>query len=112
MERLTTDNPDSNVETRNNLAYVKNRWVTIRGMEESFLSYMRLECGKKGCDITGDSDELTDENICECAFSSPECPLFLLYMVAIQASESREKLKQYEDTELMPNEILKMKEGL
>lgn len=49
---------------------------------------------------------LTDDDVMNgsCA-EGCDCVLSVLYAVAVQAAELRERLKQYEDTGLMPEEV-------
>ena len=97
MKRFTTDIPSNNTETMLNLAYVQNDYVEIRGMEESFIAYIRTQCKKHGCDLSNVNDDETCEAITTCSYPDSECPIFLLFMVATQAAETRERLKMYEN---------------
>lgn len=110
MERLTTDKPQNNSENALNLAYAKDKWVHIRGMDESFTDYIKKGCRRNGCNLSEMSDHEVCECVTECAFSNPECPVFLLFMVATQAAELRARLSTYEDTGLLPEEIKVLQE--
>lgn len=105
MERLTTDNPQNNAENALNLAYAKDGWVHIRGIDEPFTDYIKKECRRNGCNLS----EMTVDEVCdcvtECAFTNPQCPIFLLYMIATQAAELRARLAAYEESGLAPEDI-------
>lgn len=97
MNRLTTDNPQNNTENMLNLAYVKDRWVHIRGLQKPFMAYIREQCVSHGCNLSDGSDDELCETIFECGFSESHCPVFLLFTIATQAAELRTRLKEHED---------------
>ena len=87
MNRLTTDNPQTNTEHMLNYAYAKDGRVVLRfGAEEpniDLCEYMAKVAGKQcGVQLTPDG-----------------CPLGILYVVATQAAELRARLKDIEDSE-------------
>lgn len=94
MKRLTTDTPQNNTETMLNFAYAKDGRVLLRygnGRQDIDLcEYIAQETADKGCHLT---PEEVMEGVCmEC-----DCNLAILYWVAVQAAELRERLKMYED---------------
>ena len=109
MKKLITDNPQSNTETMLNYAYVEDKWVKIRGMEKPFMQYIREQCQHQGCNLSELDDMETAENVTDCAFSNPECPIFMLFTTATQAAELRGRLKEYENTGLTPQEAIDLK---
>lgn len=42
---------------------------------------------------------------CECGFDFPDCQVHLAYTFACQAVHLRDRLKRYEDTGLMPDDV-------
>lgn len=96
MKRLTTDTPNSCVETMLNYAFDKNNRVILRygnGEENIDLcDYIAKEAEEKGCKLT--PEQVMDGSCMEC-----DCPLAILYYVATQAAELRARLKRYEDQE-------------
>lgn len=102
MKRLTTDNPQNNIETLLNYAYAKDRRAILRhadGQNDVDLcEYIAKQAKKAGCDLTA-------EDVMEGACMECDCPLSLLYNVATQAAETRERLKRYEDIGLEPEGI-------
>ncbi len=110
MYRLTTDKPKGELETFLNMAYVKDGWVAIREMEILFTDYLKQQCTAFGCDCRMDDVDPEDlfEVMCECSFTTPHCPVFLLYVIAFQAAELRGRLSKYEDSNLTPEEVSKL----
>lgn len=103
MERLTTDNPQTNVETMCNYARAKNQEVYLTyadGEEVALAEYIAKHAAEDhGCDTT--AQEVIEGDSCmEC-----DCPLAILNVVAVQAAELRARLMKYEDTGLSPEEI-------
>lgn len=96
MKRLTTDNPKNNTETMLNYAYAKDGQVFLRygnGEENiNLCEYISQETEGKGC-------HPTPEEVMQGACMECDCPFAILYWVAVQAAEIRERLKYYEDRE-------------
>ena len=94
-KRLTTDEPAGNTENMLNLAYVEDGEVYLRYGEDGKTELCELVSDlatKKGCNYT--PDEIKYGACLEC-----ECEVNLLYCLAAQAAELRERLKHYEDLE-------------
>lgn len=98
LKRLTTDNPEKNIEVLLNYAYAEDGWVKLRaagGEEEVDLcDYIEQQRRELGFDCGVFSTDIRDGACMEC-----DCVLSLLNIVAIQAAELRGKLKHYEDME-------------
>lgn len=101
--RLTTDNPVGNIERMLNFAYCDNGRVKLLcadGKENIDLcEYVAYRATSMGCCLT-DDDVMAGACLEGC-----DCILSTLYTIAVQAAELRERLKQYEDTGLMPEEV-------
>ena len=106
MNRLTTDHPNDITERMLNFAYCDNGRVKLLcadGKENVDLcEYVAYRATSMGCCLT-DDDVMAGSCSDGCA-----CPLSTLYTIAVQAAELRERLKQYEDTGLMPDEVEKI----
>ena len=102
MNRLTTDTPHGNSERLLNLAYTKDREV-----------WLRVDGGRKLTDVTAEYAkqygcvEANPEDIMDGACLDCDCPISLMYALAVQAAELRTRLSQYEDTGLTPEECEK-----
>ena len=110
MKRLTTDHPQGNFETVLNFVYGKDGAAYLRSDGERdgvpLHEWAKKQCMARGCDeFPGETLEEIDETICECGFDFPDCPVHLAYIFACQAVHLRGRLKMYEDTGLMPDEI-------
>lgn len=92
-KRLTTNEPQSNVETMLNYARCKDKEVFIydeQGNDVKLTEYIakhaQEECG------------VTAEDIMEgCCFECMDCPLGILNTIAIQAAELHYRLAELED---------------
>lgn len=108
MKRLTTDNPQGNFETMLNYAYDKDEMVALRfanGEEDVDLcEYVAKEAAKLGCICS--AEDILDGGCFGCL---EDCLPSVLYTVACQAAILRATLKEYEDTNLMPDEVLELK---
>lgn len=106
--RLTTDNPTNNTQTMLNYAYAKDGRVFLRygnGKEDIDLcEYVAETATENYCKHT--PEEIMDGACMEC-----DCPFAILYTVATQAAELREKLKEYEDKTQSEVKKQKTKEG-
>lgn len=107
MNRLVTDDPQTNTEVMFNLAYVKDKEVLIRGGGPegedctlvSFTRQMCQNCNKCMEDegFPGNAEKNLDflcELMMECSMCG--CPIGTAYFIAIQAAELRERLRMYE----------------
>jgi len=94
MDRLTTDNRRTNLQTLLNYAYAKDRAVhLVFGNDEDNIplaEYIALQAGEHGCRT--DPREVMEGGCMEC-----DCPIAILNAVAIQAAELRARLMMIED---------------
>lgn len=110
MRRLTTDNPQGNFETVLNYVYSQKGQAYIRADENGqgilLTDWIKQRCIEYGCDFMREADsQEVDELICDCAFDNYDCPLFVLYTCSCQAVHLRDRLRQYEDTGFMPDQL-------
>ena len=111
MKRMTTDNPQSNFETTMNMVYGVDGWQYIRHGENGMptTDFCLMLCKDHGCNlpetITGGSQELKDEWLCDCAFDG--CPIATVYAALSGFGHVRDRLKMYEDAGMMPPEVQK-----
>ncbi len=107
MDRLTTDNPKDNFSGLMNFAYAKDKEVYLSyadGEEDIRLAdYIAKLAAENGC------SEITRADVLDGACLECDCPAAVLNIVAIQAAELRSRLKAYEDTECMPEDLKKLK---
>lgn len=108
MDRLTTNQPNTNFLTLMNFAFCGDDGATVlRFAGKPIVSlgdYMSEQCQKRGCDCDKISAEALDGFM-----GCPDCPLGILYYCAVQGAELRYRLMQYEDTGLSLDEILALK---
>nr|DAF88433.1 MAG TPA: hypothetical protein [Siphoviridae sp. ctdHi7] len=101
-KRMTTDNPQDNLETMLNYAYAKDKRVILRyGDGErniDLCDYISRKAKQHCCGYAPTSEEVMDG---ACMELGCDCVLSELYAVATQAAELRERLKEYEDAEEM-----------
>lgn len=102
MNRLTTDNPQNNLEELMNLAYGEDRKAMIRWHGETdeptdLCEYASKCCQEKGCNKT--AHEIL-ENGLHC-----DCPIATMYILGIAAAELRGRLKMYEDISETPKQM-------
>ncbi len=93
-KRLTTDNPSGSLEQTLNGAFVKNGEVYLRsvdcGEDKSLCEYIsRLA---KSMECKHSSQDVMDGACTEC-----DCYVSVLYALAIQAAELRQRLAELED---------------
>lgn len=92
-KRLTTNEPQSNVETMLNYARCKDKEVFIydeQGNEVKLTEYIAKHAQEE-CEVTA-------EDVMEgCCFECMDCPLGILNTIAIQAAELRHRLSELED---------------
>lgn len=95
MKRLTTDNPQGNFERMMNYAYAKNGKVILRyGAEKEDIDLCEfMERVADRCEGLKAKDFMKGA----CVECDADCSLGILYTVAIQAAELRERLKLYEN---------------
>ena len=98
VKRLTTENPQNMTETMLNYAYAKNERVYLRyanGTEDIELcEYISQLTNENGCNLSAD-----DVMQGYCLESGCDCEIGILYVLAVQAAELRERLKYYENME-------------
>lgn len=98
MQRMTTDTPQTNMETLMNFAYAKDKEVHLTygdGMEDVTLADYIVDHAKSDFDCAVNREDVINGDSCwEC-----DCPLAVLNAVATQSAELRAKLKKYEDAE-------------
>lgn len=100
MKKLVTDDPKGNGERLMNLAYTKDREVWIRVDGGRKLTHVAAEYAKlEGC------QETTPEGIMDGDCLDCDCPVALMYALAIQAATLRDHLKVYEDIGLDTEEL-------
>ena len=92
MKRMTTDNPQLNIERLLNTARAENNQAVLHlGDEVITLAEYVAKCAKeRGCDITQES-VMDGDNCCEC-----DCPVAILNILGIQAAENNARLKNIE----------------
>ena len=92
-KRLTTNEPEDNVETMLNYARCKDKEVFIydeQGNEVKLTEYIAKHAQEE-CEVTA-------EDVMEgCCFECMDCPLGILNTIAIQAAELRHRLSELED---------------
>lgn len=114
MKRLTTDCATGNFEVSMNYVFGKDGWAHIvsDGEHENvpLTTWAKEQCIKRGCDeFPGETPEEIDQTLCDCLMDGDGCPIALAYCFASQACHLRDRLKQYEDIGLTPEEIELMK---
>lgn len=120
MYRLTDDNPTDNLGTSMNLFYVRDGNVFVRGggAAPDYADISLNDFIRKAAKVIS-TETLLPESDEEIGFAMTEYLLdgveeqtgliALLYTAAWAYAELRERLKQYEDTRLTPEEIYRMK---
>lgn len=115
MKRFTTDTPESNMESAHNLFYIKGQETWVRGggpepdyADISLYDFMRRLIKIHNLEIDTSNNENMGDNLYDLLFDNVdtlEGVAALLYSSAWAFSVLREKLKDYEDTGLEPEEI-------
>ena len=103
MKKFVTDNPQNNVETLQNLAFVKDGEVWVRGASEEGEDCTLTDLTKRACSkcfLKEDIENIKDvddigEFYLDCSMDG--CPVATLYITAVQAAELREYLRAYEN---------------
>ena len=120
MERLTTDNPQDNLENALNLFFAKDGWTWVRGYNQgmeskdiSLSDFVRLIAEQHGLDMaqSKDNEEISIEmeEMLMDGTDTLEGVVALLYTAGWVCAELRAKLMAYEDTGLTPEEIIELK---
>lgn len=119
MNKLVTDNPTDNGMMMLNLVFVKDREVWVHygskeGEDCSLVEFCSRLCADYGaCGYSqipfevGDDLDAIGDLMMDC--SSDGCPVGTMYFAMIQAAELRERLRMYEDHDVMPDELEKLK---
>lgn len=109
MRRLTSDDPTGIFETVMNMICGIDGWQHIRhdGGWTPTTDFCLSLCARYGCDVSSivahGSQEEKDQMLCDCVFV--DCPIATVYAVLSGYGHLRDRLKMYEDTGLMPDEI-------
>lgn len=120
MERMTTDNPESNFSRIMNMVYGKDGWGYIRyaprdeDPDMKITDFCAMLCKHRECedaDIIATSDDtVKDELLFECNFEN--CPVASIYAALCGFCHVRSRLKLYEDAGMMPPESKKKDEHI
>ena len=105
MNKIVNDNPQTNVEVLQNLAFMKKGEVWIRGGsidgDCTLIDFINRACSEHRCELATDLKELGHDfdNVGEMLMGCSEegCPIGILYYVACQAAELRGYLRNYEE---------------
>lgn len=110
MDRLTTDNPQNNLETMLNMVYGKDGWGYIRHGEGEMpvTDFCFNLCKEHGCDdiakvFASAHHSAKDEFLSDCVFEG--CPVATVYAALCGYLHTRDRLKRYEDAGVMPPEV-------
>jgi len=108
-KRLTTDKPINSAEASLNFAVAKNGTTVLRaaGGEEdiNLCEYLFEEAKKHGYNCVSSADDILQGDCLAC-----DCIINVLYIVAVQAAELRERLKEFED-KIEKGELVEQKHG-
>ena len=115
MKRLTTDNPQTNIETALNLFYVKDGQAWVRGggpepdcPDVTLCDFMRRILRANEIDMDESSDQELSDELFDMLFYGVDTAdglIALLYAAGWAFAELRERLKAYEETGLTPEEV-------
>jgi hypothetical protein len=104
--KLVIENPEGNYQQLHNMTGVdSNKEVYLRDYNNegnlSLVEYCKKECMER-CEFEFDASTPADEfgEYMDC-----DCPISLLYHMAVGHAELRNRLGQYEDTGLSPTEL-------
>ena len=105
MDKIVKNNPHTNVEVLQNLAFIRYGEVWIRGGsidgDCTLVDFINRACSEHRCELATDLKKLGHdfENVGEMLMDCSEegCPIGTLYYVACQAAELREYLRIYEE---------------
>lgn len=114
---MVVDDPQDNVSTALNLFYVKDGWTWVRGgglapdyADVSLCDYVRQIAKEYNLDMAKGDDEEISMEMSELLFDgigTMEGIVATLYTAAWAFAEIRERLKAYEATRKMPDELLR-----
>lgn len=122
MKRLTTNTPKDNYEAALNLFYIKDQWAWVRGggpapdyPDVSLCDYIRLiaKAHIPDAELPEDDQDLS-YLMADMLLYEPETVeglIATLYAAGWAYSELREKLMQYEDTGLSPEECKRLRDS-
>lgn len=104
-KRLTTETPTGNYQYLHNATKIKDRQVYLRdfngGGDLSIIDYCKKECQEK-CKADF-SENANPEEFGE--YMDCDCPISLLYGMAVGHAELRARLATYEDSGLSPEDV-------
>lgn len=104
LRPLVTENPQGNYEWLHNMTVIKDKEVFLRDFEGegdlSLVEYYRKECMEK-CDIDIDAPVEEFGVYMDC-----NCPVSMIYHMAVGHAELRNRLGQYESSGLSPAEVI------
>ena len=122
MERLTTDKPENNLQTVLNLFYAKDgqAWVRGGGPWPKYPDVTLNDNIRRAIKLLATCpqlfDELDDQKLSEAmadwyqdGAESHEGLIGMLYTAGWVCAELRARLKEYEDTELSPAQVVKLR---
>ncbi len=106
LKPLVIDNPEGNYQNLHNMTGIDaNKEVFLRDLggegDISLVDYCKHECKVK-CDVDQEGEAIDFAENMEC-----DCPVTLIYHMAIGHAELRNRLGQYESTGLSPEELKK-----
>ena len=93
-KNLVTDNPQGNYQWLHNMTLIKDHEVYLRelndGADISIVDYCKRECKEKcGIEQEGTAEDFAENMDCD-------CPVALVYHMAVGHAELREHLKYFE----------------
>jgi len=97
MKQLVTENPEGNYEYLHNMTMIKDCEVHLRDFngegDLNLVEYCKRECKAK-CDIDQDGEAIDFAENMDC-----NCPVSLIYHMAVGHAELRYRLGKYESSE-------------
>lgn len=92
------------VYSRDGQAYIR---ADEAGQGVLLTAWIKRRCVEYGCGFMKYAADIpdVDELIGDCAFDNYDCPLFILYTCACQAVHLRDRLKAYEETGFLPDQL-------
>ena len=115
MKKLVTDTPADNGEMMLNLIFVKDKEVWVRYGSEAgevctLVEFCRRLCAACGtCSYeevpyqTGDDLDDIGDILMDCSIDG--CPVGTVYFAMIQAAELQERLRMYENHDVLPDDL-------
>ena len=115
--RLTTDSPENNVDTMNNIVFDRDKQCMVRnggpnGEDVTLIAFTHGLCKNyNGPCFARDSlmpDDMDGfgEQMLECSMDG--CPIGTMYYALAGAVECRARLKVYEESNVTPEEVAQM----